>query len=272
MSLVTSKGIKGMDRLLHQLRAYPRFVQDQTQALTRKHARALISSSGANKGLVQIIPPGSLDRSVFGKAAKKQGEAKVQGDIWKVYGTANKVRKMIAAKNAGAAKGYWAAVRRKDWAGANGLARRFGLPQVIDFSKDDGAEHKRRRGRDGRVKGKEPTVYVQDWKYVRAYIRMKKRNVGMLAAALVRGYNGQYGPLAAVPAWISRHSGSWGDAQITETQQSNKLTVRISLDGRTQNGDLQRFFNMALRFRLVVMESEAPHALRAAAKSAGLLK
>lgn len=272
MSLVTSKGIRGMDRLRGQLRAYPRFVQDQTQALTRKHARALISSGGVNKGLVQIIPPASLDRSVFGSAAKKQGEAKVMGDIWKVYGTPGDVYAQIKAKDPALAAGYWQAVKRKDWAAANGLARRLGMPQLIDFTRDDGTEHRRRRGADGRVKGKAKTLFVQDARYVRAYIRMRQRNVGMLAAALVRGYSGQYGPLAAVPAWISRHAGSWGAAQITETLQSNKLAVRISLDGKAQNSDLQRFFNMALRFRLVVMEREAPHFLRAAAKSAGLLK
>lgn len=271
MSTLVSGGIKGMPKLLQQLRAYPRFVRDQELALLRKHARALISSSGKNKGLVQIIPPASLDRGVSGNAAKKQGESKVMGDIWKVYGTPGDVYKLIKAKAPKLAAGYWQAVKRKDWTAANGLARRLGVPILQDFTRDDGAEHKRRR-RNGQVTGKGKTLYVTDARYVRAYIKFKQRNVGLLAAALVNNYSGQFGPLAGVPAWIARHSGSWGSAQITLYNQGAGPHVRISLDGGgALNSTLQRFFNTALRYRLTVMEREAPHALRAAAKSAGLL-
>lgn len=270
MSLVP-KGIKGMDRLLGQLRAYPRFVQDQSLALLHKHARALISSSGANKGLVQIIPPASMDRGVFGSAAKKQGEAKVQSDIWKVYGTPGDVYRLITAKNKQVAAGYWQAVKRKDWAAANGIARRLGVPVLVDFPSDDGAEHKRRR-KNGVVTGRQKTLYVTDGRYVRAYIRMKQRLVGMLAAALVNKYDGRFGPLAGVAAWVARHSGSWGTAQIDSFNHGSGPHVRISLNGGRLNSEMQSWFNTALRFRLVVMQREAPHFLRGAAKAAGLLK
>lgn len=271
MSALVSKGITGMPKLLHQLRAYPRFLEQQNVLLIKKHARALISSSGANKGLVQIIPPASMDRGVFGNAAKKQGEAKVMGDIWKVYGTPGDVYKLIKAKNPSVAAGYWQAVKRKDWACANGIARRLGVPVLQDFTADDGAEHKQRR-RNGQVTGKDKTLYVTDARYVRAYIKMKQHNVGLLAAALVNNYSGQFGPLAGVAAWVSRHSGYWGSAQITELNQSSGHRVRISLNGGALNRDMQRWFNTALAFRLIVMQREAPHALRAAAKSAGLLR
>jgi hypothetical protein len=271
MSALVQHGIKGMDKLRQQLRDYPRFMRTQEAALLRKHARALISSSGANKGLVQIIPPASMDRGVFGTPAKKQGEAKVMGDIWKVYGTPGDIYKMLKAKNAQVAKGYWQAMKRRDWAACNGIARRLGVPVLVDFTSDDGAEHKRRR-RNGVVTGKQKTLYVTDARYVRAYIKMKQRNVGLLAAALVNNYSGQFGALAGVAAWVSRHSGSWGSAQIENYNHGAGNRVRISLSGGALNRDMQRWFNAALRFRVIVMQREAPYALRAAAKSAGLLK
>lgn len=271
MSAIVPHGIKGMDQLLYQLRDYPRFLQRETLHLVRKHARALLSSSGANKGLVQIIPPASLDRKVFGNAAKKQGEAKVQSDIWKVYGTPGDVYAKIKAKNPQVAAGYWQAVKRKDWTAANGIARRLGVPVLQDFGADDGDEHRKRR-RNGVVTGKEKTMYVTDGRYVRAYIKMKQHLVGLLAAALVNNYNGQFGPLAGVPAWISRHSKSWGSAQIEEFNHGNGPRVRVLMRGGRLTSEIQRFFNLALRYRLKVMEREAPYALRGAAKAAGLLK
>lgn len=270
MSTLVPHGIKGMPKLLLQLRAYPRFVNDQANALLRKHARALISSSGSNKGMVQIIPPASMDRSVFGNAAKKQGEAKVQADIWKVYGTPGDVYRLLKSKNAKVAAGYWQAVKRKDWAACNGIARRLGVPVLVDFTSDDGAEHKRRR-KDGVVTGKAKTLYVTDGRYVRAYIKMKQKLVGMLAAALVNNYDGRFGPLAGVAAWVSRHSGSWGTAQIDSFNHGPGPRVRIALNGGRLNREMQRWFDTALRFRVAVMQREAPYALRAAAKAAGLL-
>lgn len=271
MSTSAVTGIKGMPKLMQQLRAYPRFVEAQTRVLLHKHARSLISSSGANKGLVQIIPPASMDRSVFGVAAKKQGEVKVMADIWKVYGTPGDVYRQIKEKNVKAAAGYWQAVKSKDWAAANGLARRMGVPVLVDFTVDDGAEHKRRR-RNGVVTGKQKTLFVTDARYVRAYIKLKQRNVGLLAAALVNNYSGQFGPLRGVAGWVARHSGSWGTAQIVALNQGAEQRARISLNGGALNRDMQRWFNTALRFRLVVMQREAPYALHAAAKSAGLLR
>lgn len=271
MSLLALRGIKGMSTLLQQLRNFPRFVDAQGEALLRKHGRALISSSGANKGLVQIIPPASMDRAVFGNAAKKQGEAKVMSDIWKVYGTPGDVYKMIKVKNPQLAAGYWQAVKRKDWAAANGLARRLGMPALVDFTSDDGAEHKRRR-HDGEVTGKKKTMYVTEGRFVRAYIKMKQRLVGMLASALVSSYDGKLGPLAGVPTWISRHAGSWGSANVESYNRGAGPQVRISVNGGALNRDMQRWFETALRFRVNVMRREAPYALRAAAKSAGLLQ
>ncbi len=271
MSTITVQGIKGMPKLLQQLHAYPRFIQRQSLTLLHKHARALISSSGTNKGLVQIIPPASLDRSISGTAARKQGEAKVLSDIWKVYGTPGDVYRQLKIKNPAVAAGYWQAIRRKDWTAANAIARRLGVPLLIDFTSDDGAEHKRRR-RAGVVTGKHKTLYLTDARYVRAYIKMKQRNVGMLAAALVNNYDGRFGSLSGLPAWITRHSGSWAGAQITSYNHGAGPHVRIALNSGALNGEMQRFFNTALRFRLVVMQREAPYALRAAAKSAGLLK
>jgi|GEM_PF-1843099 len=262
--------IKGMPKLLSQLRAYPRFVSAQATVLLHKHARVLISSSGKNKGLVQIVPPVSMDRDITGPAARKQGASKVQTDIWKVYGTPGDVYKQLKAKNPAVAAGYWAAVQRRDWTAANALARRLGVPQIVDFTGDDGAEHKLRR-RNGVVTGKAKTLFVTDARYVRSYIKLKQGNVGLLAAALVNSYSGAFGPLRGVPAWVARHSGSWGAAQIAETQQGASTSVRISLEAGALNSHLQRFFTLADMHRQRAMAREAPIAIRAAAKAAGIL-
>ena len=68
MSLVP-KGIRGMDKLLGQLHAYPRFVRDQQRQLLHKHARSLISSTGSTPGLIQLTPPHSKGKR--GNAAKE---------------------------------------------------------------------------------------------------------------------------------------------------------------------------------------------------------
>lgn len=264
--------IKGMRPLIEKLKASPALVKKVGEDLVRKHARSLLSSSGVNGGLIQIVPPASMDQKVSGTAARKQGEAAVARDVWKVYGHSSDTYARIKAQNAAAAAGYWKAVRRKDWTAANTLARRFGVPELRDFTEDDGAEHTRRReGHAGVVAGKDKTFFVRDTRYVKAYLKRKQKNVGMLSAALLLAYDGRWGPLRGVPSWVTRHGGSWAGASLAEKSIARRgLVVRFVLDAQRISPVLIPFFQKAATFRLRVMEREAPYALRGAVRALAL--
>lgn len=260
--------IKGMEALIRKLHATPAQVKKVGDDMVKKHARALISSSGNNGGLMQIVPPASMDRKVFGTRARKQGEGAVMRDIYRVYGTPRHVYDQIKAINRGVAAGYWQAIKRKDYKAANGLARRLGCPEVHDFTTDDGAEHKRRREGGGRVIGKKKSFFVTDGRYVLAYLKRKQKNVGMMGAALQILYNGKYGPLKAVPSWMSRHKGSWAGGSMSEFHKASRgLIIRVVFNAQSLSSELQPFFKSALRWRLHLITKEAPYALRGYMKS-----
>jgi len=254
--------VKGMDKLIRKLRATPAQVKKVGDDLIKKHTRALISSSGKNKGLVQIVPPASLDRGIFGPAARQQGEAAIVRDVGRVYGSEKHIYAMMKAKNRQAAAGYWAAIKRKDFVAANALARRLSLPELIDFTRDEGAEHQRRRGPNGRVRGDKPTAFLQDPRYLRAWLKRKQKNVGMAAASLVLAYDGRFGALSGVPGWVRRHSRSFASSRMTTLTQNAGMRVRLEFKAGDTSRAMQRFFTAAGRYRLRVIESEAPHALR----------
>ena len=254
--------VKGMDKLIRKLRATPAQVKKVGDDLVKKHTRALISSSGKNKGLVQIVPPASMDRGVFGAAARQQGEAAIVRDVGRVYGTASHIYEMMKAKNRGAAAGYWQAIKRKDFIAANALARRMSLPELIDFTRDEGAEHQRRRGPNGRVRGNKPSAFIQDPRYLRAWLKRKQKNVGMAAASLVLAYDARFGSLAGVPAWVRRHTRSFATSRMTTLMPAAGMRVRIEFKAGATSSAMQRIFTAAARFRIGVMQREAPHALR----------
>jgi hypothetical protein len=254
--------VKGMDKLIRKLRATPAQVKKVGDDLVKKHTRALISSSGKNKGLVQIVPPASMDRGVFGAAARQQGEAAIVRDVGRVYGTASHIYEMMKAKNRGAAAGYWQAIKRKDFIAANALARRMSLPELIDFTRDEGAEHQRRRGPNGRVRGDKPSSFIQDPRYLRAWLKRKQKNVGMAAASLVLAYDARFGSLAGVPAWVRRHTRSFATSRMTTLMPAAGMRVRIEFKAGATSSAMQRMFTAAGRFRIGVMQREAPHALR----------
>ena len=254
--------VKGMDKLIRKLRATPAQVKKVGDDLIKKHTRALISSSGKNKGLVQIVPPASLNRGIFGPAARQQGEAAIVRDVGRVYGSEKHIYAMIKAKNRQAAAGYWKAIKRKDFVAANALARRLSLPELIDFTRDEGAEHQRRRGPNGRVRGDKPSAFLQDPRYLRDWLKRKQKNVGMAAASLVLAYDGRFGDLSGVPGWVRRHSRSFASSRMTTLTQNAGMRVRLEFKAGDTSRAMQRFFTAAGRYRLRVIQSEAPHALR----------
>lgn len=266
MSLVRA-GIKGMPQLLRQLHNYPRFIAAQSRALLHKHARALVSSSGKVPGLVQVTPPHS--QAAKDSAAKKRGEAAVTRDVWRVYGTPGKAYEEIKQRNPRAAAGFWKAVSNNQWAAAEAIMQSTLHRSFQSF--DDGAQHMQRRNNQGRVSGKRPSLYVKDGKAVRGYLKRRQRNVGLLAASISAAYNGRYGALSGVPAWIGRHKGSWAGGSMTERKAFRRGTViRISVDAGRLNSEMQRRFSYVVGYRVRAMERETPYIIRHAAKKAGL--
>lgn len=275
-------GIKGMQGLLRQLHAYPRFVEEQATALVRKNTRVLISSSGKIPGLVQVTPPhGGKGGKVRGSAARKQGETAVARDIRRVYATPGRIfaelKKHHTAGDYAAARAFYAFAMKKQWAEANAILSR--LNSLPNWARqglrafDDGAEHVRRRNPNtGKVGSKTPSFLVANPKWVTAYIRAKQKNVGMLAAAVPAAYTGQYGPLRGVPGWVSRHQKSWAGARLGERRLRHGMLVVINVSAGALNSELQVRFLAVNGYRSKAMQREAPYALRAAAKAAGLLR
>ncbi|MDP1587072.1 MAG: hypothetical protein Q8M07_04985 [Prosthecobacter sp.] len=280
--------IKGMPRLLQQIRQYPVFLQSQTVALVHKNTRALVSSSGTVPGLVQVSPPHS--QGVRGRRAKEQGMMAITADLLGFRGGGGRrtagvfvvMADDLLAKNA--------------QINATGTVRLFvkkngdvyGCDQVMFKPRASIAEmhahHKSLRRKDGRVSeagGK--TRDIGRWKFITqmvvsrsAYLRYERwihKRVGMLAAAVVAAYNGKYGPLRGVPAWVARHTQSWANGSMTERESFRRgLVITLSIDAGALNGEMQRRFTYVLGYRIKAMEREAPYAIRAAAKSAGLLQ
>lgn len=259
--------IKGMPRLLQQIRSHPEFLAKQATVILQKNTRALVSSSGKVPGLVQVTPPHS--QVAKGSAAKKRGEAAVLRDVWRVYGTPGKAYEGIKQRNPRAAAGFWRAVSNNQWAAAEAIMQSTLHRSFQSF--DDGAEHMQRRNNQGRVSGKRPSLYVKDGKSVRGYLKRRQRNVGLLAAAIPAAYNGRYGALSGVPAWIGRHQRSWAGGSMHEHKTLRRGTViRISINAAKLNGEMQRRFIYVVGYRVKAMERETPYIIRHAAKQAGL--
>ena len=283
------RGIKGMSKLLQQLHAYPRFINDQGRALLRKNTRSLVSSSGSVPGLLQVTPP--FSQGIRGNKAKAQGEMAITKELLGIRGGGGKrtggvftiMADDLLARNAQVHTGG-ATVRLfvKKNGDVYGCDRALFKPRASIAEMY--AQHQSMRRNDGHVtEAGGRTRDVGRWKFITqmvisrsAYLRYERfihRRVGMLAASILTAYNGKYGPLKGVPAWVSRHAQSWAPGSMVEVPfTSSGLIIRISIDAGALSSEMQRRFGYVADYRMRAMEREAPYALRAAAKSAGLLK
>jgi hypothetical protein len=250
--------------LRRQLRRHPEVLQKVMKDKFRESARLLVSSSGNVPGMVQVTPP--FSPGVRGIKAKKQGEAAVMRDVWKVYAPPGKTYKMIKAKNAYAAASYWRAYKARNWKEVGKVLNKILGVSLDRF--DEGAEHMRRRNRRGRITGK-ASVFIRAPGPVRSYIRKRQRNVGLLASSLPAAAGSKLGRISGIPAWISRHSGRWGTCDLRSTRHGER--VRIGLT-RTAGADMQRRFNAVLSYRVKALQRQTPYIIRHAAKAAGLLR
>lgn len=237
-----------------------RFVQDGT--------RALVSSSGNVPGLVQVTPPAHASGSglVSGRAAQQAGEAKVARDVKRVFASAGYVYDTIKAP--AAASAFWFSIRgkKKDYAEAERIMRAASsnvkVRNASIAQRPDPALHKaaRRRGTVPRVDVRQ---VIADPRALDRYIRLVQRRVGMLAAGIVTAYNGRFGSLRGVPAYVRRQISSWATGNITEKggdERSYQVTLR--LDAGALNSDMQRRFNYVLGYRIKAMNRQMPYIAR----------
>ena len=186
----------------------------ELQTKIESEARLLVSSSGKIPGLVQVTAPSQ------GKAnteAKRRGEAKVEADIRKAYGTPSDLWRLIRDQsNKGTADNFWAYMKLGRWHQANDLALRITGHGLDVF--DGGIEHQRRRNpRTGRVIGGEQPrdkrlfLAPTQLKALDAYIKQQQARVGLLASGWSAAANALDVPVAA---WIARHGPTTGSVQI----------------------------------------------------------
>jgi hypothetical protein len=245
-------------RLVGVIRQFPGSTAVTHDSFLNEQLRLLVSSSGKVPGLVQVTPPFSA--GVKGVEAKKQGEKAVSRDIARVY--ANPGAVWAAIKQLGKAKqaaGYWKLTKAGKHAEALALAQRVsGLPEFMRRAAqkfDGGAEHDRRRGRNGRVRGRVPSMLISDPSVLKIYHRKKRRNVGLLASSLPAAVGSKYGTLNGIPAWVKRHSSRYGYTR--ETRNSGGRTVFLGLRDKAIS-DMQRRFTYVLKYRLSALERQIP--------------
>lgn len=257
--------------LFKKLRDTPALLHAELQSKLTSESRLLVSSSGKIPGMVQVTPP--FSDGVKGIAAKKQGEAKVAGDIRKAYGTPGDLWRLIRDR-AGqpVADNFWAYMKLGRWHQANAIAQKHTGHGLDVF--DAGAEHRRRRNpRTGRVIGggrpsdKKFFFAPTQKKAFDAYIKRQSKNVGLTASSLPTAAGARLGAISGIPAWVKRHAGRWGMCKVTQTNRS--FMVQLGLTSRG-GSEMQRRFNAVLGYRLKALQRQLPYIKRAALKKARL--
>lgn len=252
-----------LGRIPGLLQRAPEIARPMMSTFVRDSARTLISSSGKVPGLVQVTPPHSEGKR--GLDARRQGDNAVMGDIWQVYATPGKLYEIVKAYGGREiAAQYWAILKNRP----DKLKRWLDLeaPDAVRRMLrgfDGGRRHMESRDRRGRVRGRQSVIISEDEiREVRAYIKRRQANVGLLAASIPVAYNGRFGPLRGVPGWVRRHAGSWAPGFVFERPGRQGEVITIGLNARPFERDLQRRFNYVLGYRLNAMKRQLPFIAR----------
>jgi len=247
-----------MSKMLAVIKQFPSQTVTTQDDFLNEQCRLLISTSGrTQRGIVQVTPPHS--QNARGSDAKKQGERAVIRDLAKVYANTGAVYAAIKAINKGAAAGYWKARIAKDQKRMQSIAESVkGLPAFMLKMQafDGGTEHKARRGRNGRVTGRTPSMVVSDPSNLAKYRKRKVRNVGMFASMIPEATGSKLGTLKGIPAWVKRHHASGG--YVTPRKTSNGKAIVIGLT-KSYIADMQRRMNYVLGYRVNALKLQLPY-------------
>lgn len=252
--------------LVAKLRKLGLATRKPMEQLVREQARLFVSSSGNVPGMVQVTPP--FGGGAKGSSAKKQGEARVNSDIRKVYLTPGKAFDILKSKNERMARGFWRAISQGDLPSAQAILRGSGT-EIAGLSIrafDDGSLHDASRNRStGRVASRRPRLLVEKARDLTRYIREKQRNVGTLAS----GFNSAAQQLGAkgVPAWVTRHGTRFSGFTVQAGPSSFYILIRDGVP--FAQADTVRRMAYVLRYRSSALDRQMPHIIRRLVQTAG---
>lgn len=253
--------VKRTKQLQSILERFPRESEKELDDWLDKNARALISSSGKVPGLVQVTPP--FSEGVKGIAAKKQGEAAVMRDIWKVYATPSNIYEVLAKSDTWKAKAWYALWKTNKGRSLDFLKKHAPSSiRSLSLGFDNGAAHIAARGKNGRVKGGYRAI-VTSSAAVKRYVKTRQKNVGTMAASVPTAAGSTFGALKGIPKWISAKRSRYGYARRNKSGRKKSVTFGVTNGAIT---DLQRRFNYALGYRFKAMEREIPYVARSLEK------
>jgi hypothetical protein len=101
---------------------------------------------------------------------------------------------------------------------------------------------------------------VHDKKALSAYVSVREKRVGMLAASLVAAAESELGRLTGVPAFVRRHSVRWGTVAKRQSAGGERVTANLSAPYATAN--IQTLFASVQDFRRRAFDREIPYILR----------
>ncbi len=255
--------------LIEKLKKVPGAFQKEFTGLVNQEAKLFLSGGRGTPGIIEVTPPANAGHT--GLKAKKQGEAAVQRDIYRIYATPRQAYDALAAVDKDSADTFWALYRGGDFAAAGDVLRNVGGRTFVaarSFAKfDGGVMHKRFRSKNGRITRQRVMMVVTDSAELKAYIKKMQGRVGLLAS----GWQSAAAKLGVrLPAWITRHGSGNGDIAI-EISGTDKFV--IVMKNQVKYGaanDLQRRVDAVMRYRKAALARRLPYVLRAALKRAGL--
>lgn len=161
--------------------------------------------------------------------AKALGMNAVQRDIRRVFGTPGRMYQELQEHDPRSAPAFWSA-----WRGRNERVMRYILTvspvasRVAVISVPVPAIHKAARRGRGRVVGKGMRAVVLSKMARDAYIRDRQKRVGLskggwASAAAALGGTG------TLPAWITRHVGGSGGAQVIPDPVNPQVIIRTDI-------------------------------------------
>lgn len=240
----------------------------RVQPLTGKPLKELIDQQAKlfidspKDGVLANTPPSGA--SGRGNEAKKIGESAVDRDIKKVYWDAPRIFEILKQENLNAAKGFYIRMLQGDYVEAQRIITSAGgRLRNVKIGQFNPSLHKQSRNRRGRVSRHVPAQIVTDFKKLDAFVKRKKKNVGILAS----GWNKAGGRLRArIPSWVKRHGDKFSNVEFKETETSYTVIMMPSV-GFDANGTVKRA-EAALKYRMAAIERRLPYLIKAAAKKA----
>jgi len=259
-----------MSKMLAVIRQFPSQTITTQDDFLKEQCRLLISTSGRKqRGIVQVTPPHSPDAR--GSDAKKQGERAVSRDLAKVYANSGAAFAALKAVNPGLADAFWQARRQGKTGKGRGrgskkegiqlmneiLSKARGLPSFMSRIQefDGGAAHEARY-KNGRLRGRSPSLLLFKTSKLNTYRKRKNRNIGIMASMIPFAASFKLGSLKGVPSWVRRHHKSGG--YVTPRKNPKGTTFTIGVTNYVVS-NMQRRMNYVLDYRMRAVKLQLPY-------------